>query len=156
MIEARRESLFCHARGLEAVAPWRALADAWPPPGPVMRGRASHPYPTCPRFPLNPHARLPPQADLWCKYAEVELGSGNLSGLKAIFQRCLMAVPSVELWALYMKFIRRSNKGAGFGRAQGPVLHGVRLALAPPGGTHEQHWLWLKGAPLSVDASRPA
>ncbi|PNH11275.1 Cleavage stimulation factor subunit 3 [Tetrabaena socialis] len=51
------------------------------------------------------------KADVWCKYAELELGAGNLAGLKTIFQRCLMSVPSLELWSLYMKFIRRSNKG---------------------------------------------
>ncbi len=48
---------------------------------------------------------------MWCRYAELELAAGNMAGLKSIFQRCLMQVPSLELWALYMKFIRRSNKG---------------------------------------------
>ncbi len=47
---------------------------------------------------------------MWCKYAELELGAANMPALKAIFQRCLMQVPSLELWALYIKFIRRSNK----------------------------------------------
>eukprot|EP00198_Chlamydomonas_reinhardtii_P001489 XP_001690825.1 RNA processing protein [Chlamydomonas reinhardtii] len=56
---------------------------------------------------------FPTKADVWCKYAELELGGGNMSGLKAIFQRCLMQVPSLELWALYIKFIRRSNKSKG-------------------------------------------
>lgn len=65
---------------------------------------AACPRPTCPAL---------PQADVWCKYAELELGGGNMSGLKAIFQRCLMQVPSLELWALYIKFIRRSNKSEG-------------------------------------------
>ncbi|EFJ50539.1 hypothetical protein VOLCADRAFT_116706 [Volvox carteri f. nagariensis] len=58
-------------------------------------------------------AAFPTKADVWCKYSELELAAGNLPGLKAIFQRCLMAVPSLELWALYMKFIRRSNKSKG-------------------------------------------
>ncbi|GFR46914.1 hypothetical protein Agub_g8561 [Astrephomene gubernaculifera] len=69
-------------------------------------------------------AAFPTKADLWCKYAEQELGAGNLSGLKAVFQRCIMQVPSLELWALYMKFIRRSNKAKG---AEGAVE--VRNAL---------------------------
>ncbi|KAG2445865.1 hypothetical protein HXX76_000469 [Chlamydomonas incerta] len=56
---------------------------------------------------------FPTKADVWCKYAELELGAGNMAGLKAIFQRCLMQVPSLELWALYIKFIRRSNKSKG-------------------------------------------
>lgn len=56
---------------------------------------------------------LHPQADVWCKYAELELAAANLESLRAIFQRCLMVVPCLELWALYMKFIRRINKGKG-------------------------------------------
>ncbi|KAG2500896.1 hypothetical protein HYH03_001655 [Edaphochlamys debaryana] len=67
---------------------------------------------------------FPTKADVWCRYAELELAGGNLVALKAIFQRCLMAVPSLELWALYIKFIRRSNKGKG---AEGSVE--VRNAL---------------------------
>ncbi|KXZ55915.1 hypothetical protein GPECTOR_2g1466 [Gonium pectorale] len=56
---------------------------------------------------------FPTKADVWCKYAELELAAGNLAGLKVVFQRCLMSVPSLELWSLYMKFIRRSNKSKG-------------------------------------------
>ncbi|GLC43801.1 hypothetical protein PLESTM_001520900 [Pleodorina starrii] len=69
-------------------------------------------------------AAFPTKADLWCKYSELELAAGNMSGLKSIFQRCLIAVPCLELWGLYMKFIRRSNKSKG---AEGVVE--IRNAL---------------------------
>ncbi|GIL69991.1 hypothetical protein Vretimale_19718 [Volvox reticuliferus] len=58
-------------------------------------------------------AAFPTKADVWCKYSELELAAGNLDGLRDIFKRCLMSVPSLELWALYMKLIRRTNKGKG-------------------------------------------
>lgn len=41
--------------------------------------------------------------------------SGNSSdNVKAIFGRCLLTCPFLELWKLYLGFIKRSNEGEAF------------------------------------------
>jgi cleavage stimulation factor subunit 3 len=44
---------------------------------------------------------------IWTRYVEAEMSSGNTEGVKAVFGRCLMQCPSVDLWFMYLKFIKK-------------------------------------------------
>lgn len=35
------------------------------------------------------------------------MAAGNAEGVKAVFGRCLMQCPSVDLWFMYLKFIKK-------------------------------------------------
>jgi hypothetical protein len=47
------------------------------------------------------------QVGIWTRYVEAEMSSGNTEGVKAVFGRCLMQCPSVDLWFMYLKFIKK-------------------------------------------------
>jgi hypothetical protein len=47
------------------------------------------------------------QVGIWTRYVEAEMSSGNVEGVKAVFGRCLMQCPSVDLWFMYLKFIKK-------------------------------------------------
>lgn len=46
----------------------------------------------------------------WKAYAELEMAAGNQSGVKAIFSRCLLHCPSVDLWLSYLTFIKTVSR----------------------------------------------
>jgi hypothetical protein len=47
------------------------------------------------------------QVGIWTRYVEAEIGVGNTEAVKAVFNRCLMHCPSVDLWFMYLKFIKK-------------------------------------------------
>ncbi|TPX18237.1 uncharacterized protein E0L32_002746 [Thyridium curvatum] len=52
---------------------------------------------------------FPQSADIWVKYAEMELGLGDFQAAEGIFTRSLQSVPNVQLWTVYLDYIRRRN-----------------------------------------------
>jgi cleavage stimulation factor subunit 3 len=49
------------------------------------------------------------QADIWVAYAEMELGNDNFYGAENIFGKSLLTVPNVNLWSVYLNYVRRRN-----------------------------------------------
>lgn len=47
------------------------------------------------------------QALYWQRYAELELDEPDPSRAKLVFSRCLLNCPSVKLWSLYLRFIKK-------------------------------------------------
>lgn len=62
------------------------------------------------------------QAMHWKDYAELEMAAGNQSGVKAIFSRCLLHCPSVDLWLSYLTFIKTVSPPPGSCRPLNPGL----------------------------------
>lgn len=54
-------------------------------------------------------AIFPHAADMWVKYLEMELNEGNFVEAEALFGKSLMTVPNVQLWTVYLDYIRRRN-----------------------------------------------
>ncbi|KAL8289615.1 hypothetical protein RB601_005509 [Gaeumannomyces tritici] len=54
-------------------------------------------------------AVFPHAADMWVKYLEMELNEGNFVEAEALFGKSLMSVPNVQLWTVYLDYIRRRN-----------------------------------------------
>ncbi|KAH7197087.1 uncharacterized protein B0J16DRAFT_278174 [Fusarium flagelliforme] len=52
---------------------------------------------------------FPQAADIWVDYIEMELGLDNFVDAEQLFGRCLMTVPNVKLWTVYLNYIRRRN-----------------------------------------------
>lgn len=50
-----------------------------------------------------------PKADIWVDWIEMELGLDNFVDAEQLFGRCLMTVPNVKLWTVYLNYIRRRN-----------------------------------------------
>jgi len=49
------------------------------------------------------------QAEIWADYLEMELSLNNFMPAEAIFGKCLLGNPSVNLWTKYLDYIRRRN-----------------------------------------------
>ncbi|KAG6027618.1 mRNA 3'-end-processing protein rna14 [Claviceps citrina] len=52
---------------------------------------------------------FPQAADIWVDWIEMELNLDNFVDAEQLFGRCLMTVPNVKLWTLYLNYIRRRN-----------------------------------------------
>ena len=62
-----------------------------------------------------------PQAEQWVAYANMELAQNDFFRLEQIFSKTLLALPHVQLWSLYLDYVRRRNNlvtdAAGTARA---------------------------------------
>ncbi|KAK2609135.1 mRNA 3'-end-processing protein rna14 [Conoideocrella luteorostrata] len=52
---------------------------------------------------------FPQAGDIWVEWIETELNLDNFVDAEQLFGRCLMTVPNVKLWTLYLNYIRRRN-----------------------------------------------
>lgn len=46
---------------------------------------------------------------MWVEWIELELGLDQFATAEHLFGRCLMLVPNVKLWTVYLNYIRRRN-----------------------------------------------
>jgi cleavage stimulation factor subunit 3 len=49
---------------------------------------------------------------IWSRYVEALMAAGETDNVKTVFGRCLMQCPSVDLWFMYLKFIKKVGEGA--------------------------------------------
>lgn len=47
------------------------------------------------------------QVMVWSRYVEALMSAGETDAVKTVFGRCLMQCPSVDLWFMYLKFIKK-------------------------------------------------
>ncbi|KAH8174728.1 suppressor of forked protein (Suf) domain-containing protein [Sarocladium implicatum] len=52
---------------------------------------------------------FPQSAEIWSEWIEMELSLDNFVDAEQLFGRCLMTVPNVKLWTVYLNYIRRRN-----------------------------------------------
>ncbi|TAQ85540.1 hypothetical protein B7494_g6137 [Chlorociboria aeruginascens] len=52
---------------------------------------------------------FPQAAEIWVAYIEIEMEHDNFSAAEQIFGRSLLTVPNVQLWSVYLNYIRRRN-----------------------------------------------
>lgn len=73
------------------------------------------------------HRRM--QAVHWQQYAEVELAVGNTDAVKGIFGRCLLHNLQVDLWRVYVRFIKQARTPHAMATFQPLPLATGRAAL---------------------------
>jgi hypothetical protein len=59
---------------------------------------------------VNAGLCLPAQVTIWSRYVEALMAAGETDNVKTVFGRCLMQCPSVDLWFMYLKFIKKVGK----------------------------------------------
>ncbi|CAZ83898.1 unnamed protein product [Tuber melanosporum] len=104
---------------------------------------------------------FPAAADQWISYVKMELANNELQHVERIFQRSLFNVPNVELWSMYLDYIRRRNNlttDTG-GKARAVVNQSYEFVLNNVGCDREAGRIWteyiqfVKSAPGNVGGS---
>ena len=49
------------------------------------------------------------QAEQWVAYANLELSQNDFYRLEQIFNKTLLSIPNIQLWSLYLDYVRRRN-----------------------------------------------
>ncbi|EWC45584.1 hypothetical protein DRE_05442 [Drechslerella stenobrocha 248] len=106
-------------------------------------------------------AMFPTAAEQWIAYIQMELDSNNLSHAERLFQRCLPGVLNVELWSIYLDYIRRRNNLATdtTGKARGVITQVYEFVLSNIGLDKESGKIWqeyiafIKSGPGSIGGS---
>ncbi|KAI9799008.1 MAG: hypothetical protein M1825_004904 [Sarcosagium campestre] len=52
---------------------------------------------------------FPMAAEQWVAYANMELSNNDFFRLEQLFNKCLLTVPHIQLWSLYLDYVRRRN-----------------------------------------------
>lgn len=101
------------------------------------------------------------QAQQWIAYVKMELSNNELMRVEQIFSRSLLNVPNVELWSLYLDYIRRRNNlttDTG-GKARAIVSQAYEFVLNSVGCDREAGKIWsdhvqfVKSGPGNVGGS---
>jgi cleavage stimulation factor subunit 3 len=101
------------------------------------------------------------QAQQWIAYVKMELANNELIRVEQIFFRSLLNVPNVELWSLYLDYIRRRNNlttDTG-GKARAIVSQAYEFVLNSVGCDREAGKIWgdhvqfVKSGPGNVGGS---
>lgn len=84
------------------------------------------------------------QADIWVAYAEMELSIDNFFGAEQIFGKSLLSVPNVNLWSVYLNYIRRRNDLTNdvTGSARATVSQAYDFVLANIGMDRDSGKIW--------------
>lgn len=93
---------------------------------------------------------LPECAHAWRLYINAELRMGELVRAEELFERCLLRCPQLELWKLYLSYLRIQK------HAQPPELsQALSLLLQAVGDDVNSGPLWLEYVALCRDAIEP-
>jgi len=104
---------------------------------------------------------FPQAAEIWAAYAEMELENDNFSAAENIFGRSLLTVADVQLWLVYLNYIRRRNDlmNDANGTARATVSQSYDFVLANIGIDKDSGKLWqeyiqfIRGAPGQIGGS---
>jgi cleavage stimulation factor subunit 3 len=94
-------------------------------------------------------------------YVRMELDNNELTRVEQVFSRSLLTVPNVELWSLYLDYIRRRNNLTNdpSGKARGIISQAYEFVLNNIGCDKEAGRIWqdhiafIKSAPGNVGGS---
>lgn len=71
---------------------------------------------------------------MWIRYAEMESAATEFLRVEQIFSKCLLVVPSVDIWQFYLDYIRRMNNLATAGsQARSVISQAYEFVLAHVG-----------------------
>ncbi|TLS23613.1 uncharacterized protein PpBr36_06394 [Pyricularia pennisetigena] len=88
-------------------------------------------------------AVFPHSAEIWVQYADMELSQGNFVEAEAIFGKSLMSVPNVQLWTVYLDYIRRRNDlNDSSGRARQVVTQAYDFVIDNVGLDKDASKIW--------------
>ncbi|KAH6721494.1 hypothetical protein BKA61DRAFT_159597 [Leptodontidium sp. MPI-SDFR-AT-0119] len=104
---------------------------------------------------------FPQAAEIWVAYTEMELENDNFSAAENIFGRSLLTVANVQLWLVYLNYIRRRNDltNDATGTARATVSQSYDFVLANIGIDKDSGRLWqeyiqfIRGAPGQIGGS---
>ncbi len=104
------------------------------------------------------HFRLTIQAEQWIAYANMELENDEFYRMEQIFTRSLPSIPNVQLWSLYLNYIRRRNNLTmdTTGNARQIITQAYEFVLANIGIDKDSGFIWqeylrfLKSGPGTV------
>ncbi|OBT56818.1 hypothetical protein VE04_04371 [Pseudogymnoascus sp. 24MN13] len=104
---------------------------------------------------------FPMAADIWVAYAEMELGIDNFFAAEQIFGKSLLTVPHVQLWSVYLNYIRRRNDLTNdvTGSARATISQAYDFVLANVGIDRDSGKIWqeyiqfIRSAPGQIGGS---
>ncbi|KAL2072103.1 hypothetical protein VTL71DRAFT_11446 [Oculimacula yallundae] len=104
---------------------------------------------------------FPQAAETWVAYTEMELENDNFSAAENIFGRSLLTVANVQLWLVYLNYIRRRNDLTNdtSGTARSTVSQSYDFVLANIGIDKDSGRLWqdyiqfIRSAPGQIGGS---
>lgn len=84
------------------------------------------------------------QGDIWCEWIETELAMDNFVDAERLFGQCLMSVPNVRLWTVYLNYIRRRNdlNNDTTGQARQTVTQSYEFVIDNIGSDRESGGIW--------------
>ncbi|KAI1353622.1 hypothetical protein F5Y01DRAFT_275728 [Xylaria sp. FL0043] len=87
---------------------------------------------------------FPQAAEVWSAYAEMELSLGNFEHAEHIFRRTLLEIPHVQLWTVYLDYIRRRQdlNTDTTGRARQTVTNTYEFVLNGIGHDKDAGQIW--------------
>ncbi|OAA49650.1 CFIA complex component Rna14 [Metarhizium rileyi] len=88
---------------------------------------------------------FPQAAEIWVEWIEMELNLDNFVDAEQLFGRCLMSVPNVKLWTLYLNYIRRRNDltNDATGQARRTVTQSYEFVIDNIGVDRDSGSIWL-------------
>ncbi|KAG9232998.1 hypothetical protein BJ875DRAFT_485530 [Amylocarpus encephaloides] len=87
---------------------------------------------------------FPQAAEMWVAWAEMELDNENRSAAEQIFGKSLLTVPNVQLWSVYLNYIRRVNDLLNdlSGSARATISQAYDFVLANIGMDRDSGRIW--------------
>ena len=81
---------------------------------------------------------------MWVSWAEMELDNENRSAAEQIFGKSLLTVPNVQLWSVYLNYIRRVNDLLNdlSGSARATISQAYDFVLANIGVDRDSGRIW--------------
>lgn len=94
--------------------------------------------------PISSSADSSSQAEVWVAYIEMELENDNRSAAEQLFGRSLLTVPNVQLWSVYLNYIRRVNDLTNDvnGTARATISQSYDFVLANIGSDRDSGKIW--------------
>ncbi|TVY52418.1 mRNA 3'-end-processing protein RNA14 [Lachnellula cervina] len=104
---------------------------------------------------------FPQAAEIWVDYAEMELENDNRGAAEQIFGKSLLTVPNVQLWSVYLNYIRRVNDLTNdvTGSARQTISQSYDFVLANIGSDRDSGKIWaeyiqfIRSAPGQIGGS---
>ncbi|KAF4636155.1 hypothetical protein G7Y89_g1934 [Cudoniella acicularis] len=104
---------------------------------------------------------FPQAAEIWVAFAEMELENDNRGEAERIFGSSLLTVPNVQLWSVYLNYIRRVNDLTNdvSGSARGTISQAYEFVLGNIGVDRDSGRIWqeyiqfIRSAPGQIGGS---
>ena len=93
---------------------------------------------------------FPSAAICWYQYIETEMRARELQCVEALFERCLLQCPHIELWSLYLRYLKVEKRCDAK-----EVLQAYTLLLEAIGADVSAGPLWIEYVGLLRDAVEP-